>query len=717
MYTEFIYFYHIVILWLFLEMMLFSAFLVLNVLGSVCGDIRVPVLTAPLASFNLPFFVGFINANEGYYNKVTSYDIWQTPRGFGGAISEFNVIIQSPVSTMFFDASVLFDRGALTVALLEQSGLYDCPTVCYVVKDADVANATSLSLTQLENVQNYQIQEIHQFAVAAMEKKFCFNMTVLEQQLNLSSLRVINDQWPLFVPHIVAAAIKCRADILGVTVLELAELLNTDNATLHAYDMNQIENIFFPAFDDLVARKNLFETQAFTIAISGMTTSQWQSRTMAYYANQISQFSVRHLEILYRWESAQLFAILSISLSSYFSYCNSLTTAGSAFALSQNIFGYQTTLPSCNVAFVLSRSLSEDEVKFNLATTTDRNILNILRNATGISSWFNFYQVLFAIFEGIWMETPLINQIQARQGLTNAQMRTNSVPQIANLIRTLNGTGTLNLIMSNDYQQYLSLLLQTYAFSKSSLASLSGITVAQLDSLTIQEAHNLVFETLYLRYNIVEFLSKFTVGGVDNYVAINLPSFEWYRLVRAAVESSFDQLASAFSTNLTAGTGGISVVTLADGTSSIQIRSGSISSSSVISTARLASCLGTTVSEIYQRTMPGYQTLYQNSAVAFMNKEIVLETENFNALLARLGITFDSIKNSETVGQTIQNRVRLTAEELQCMYGWSAQFTSFLFGITWGNVSSFPLCGDYTSWPLHRIAVALQYSTPTVCRK
>ena len=232
----------------------------LNVLGGVCGNIRVPVLTAPLASFNLPFFVGFINANEGYYNKVTTHDVWQTPRAVGAAISEFDVIVQSPVSTMFFDASVLFDRWRLTVADLEQRGLHNCPNVCYVVKDGDVANATSLTLAQLENVQNYQIQEIHQFAVAAMEKKFCFNMTVLEQQLNLSSLRVINDQWPLFVPHIVAAAIKCRADILGVTVLELSELLNIDNATLHGYDMNQIENIFFPAFDDLIARKNLFET-------------------------------------------------------------------------------------------------------------------------------------------------------------------------------------------------------------------------------------------------------------------------------------------------------------------------------------------------------------------------------------------------------------------------------------------------------------------------
>ena len=110
---------HLCIFVFFLEMMLFTAFLVLNFFNSVCGDIRVPIFTAPLASFNLPFFVGFINANEGYYNKVTTYDVWQTPRAVGAAISEFDVIIQSPVSTIFFDASVLFDRGQLTVALLE----------------------------------------------------------------------------------------------------------------------------------------------------------------------------------------------------------------------------------------------------------------------------------------------------------------------------------------------------------------------------------------------------------------------------------------------------------------------------------------------------------------------------------------------------------------------------------------------------------------------
>jgi hypothetical protein len=87
-----------------------------------------------------------------------------------------------------------------------------------------------------------------------------------------------------------------------------------------------------------------------------------------------------------------------------------------------------------------------------------------------------------------------------------------------------------------------------------------------------------------------------------------------------------------------------------------------------------------------------------------MNKKIILETEGFNTLLSRLVITFESIRDSETVGQTIENRVGLTAAELQCMYGWSDQFTTFLFGITWRNVSSFHENEDYISWPLYRIA-------------
>ena len=241
-------------LFLILEMTLLPLLLALSVLCNVHGDVRVPIIMAPFASLNLPSLQSFVDQNEGYYNKVTSYDVWQTPVG-GGEISAFDVIAESTILTMFYDAFRLVDSGLLSIEILEHRNLFHCPVECYFVKDADVVAATSLTPNDLENVQSYKIRELHEMAVAAMEKKFCFNMTVLEQKLNLSSLRVITDEWFLFVPDIVVAAIECRAGRLNVTIEELAKLLRTNTTTLYSYNMNEIENIFFPAVDDLLAGK------------------------------------------------------------------------------------------------------------------------------------------------------------------------------------------------------------------------------------------------------------------------------------------------------------------------------------------------------------------------------------------------------------------------------------------------------------------------------
>ena len=240
--------------------MLFVTILVLSTFCSVCGDIRIPILSAYVTSFELPFLQLFIDApspGREYFEKVTSYDIWQTPRAAGGELSTFDAIADSSMTTLFFDARVLADRGQLSIPILEQRKLYDCPNVCYFVKDADIAAVERLGFTleSLLNVQGYKLRELHSFAMAAIEQKFCVNMTMLEQKLNISATRVLNDQWPLFVPDIVAASVKCRADQLNVTVSELAERLNTNVSTLHGYDMNEAETIFFAAFDDLVARK------------------------------------------------------------------------------------------------------------------------------------------------------------------------------------------------------------------------------------------------------------------------------------------------------------------------------------------------------------------------------------------------------------------------------------------------------------------------------
>ena len=683
-------------------MTLWSIILALSVFNKVHGDFRIPILTAPLASLPAPSFKSLVDTTQEYFKKVTFYEIWQTPGPKGSVITTFDEMIESTVLIMYFESYILYERDRLSVKKLEIKKLYDCPD-CFTVKNADIIAATNLTEADLSDVAGFTVKEIHEFAVKAMEKKFHFNMAELEQKNMRLSLEVTNDDWSnLFVPDIVSATINFSSKFFNVTIAELGELLNKNSSTIANFNINQIERIFLPEFEDLITRKNLFETQVFLNATAKLNMSQWQSRTMAHYTNETARLSVRHLQILYRWDSAQLFALENIPLSVYFSACN-FSVAGSAFDLCKSIFGHNATPPTCNTAFVLSRSLNEDEARFNISTITVKNILSIIRHVTQNNNWFDIYPLLFTISEGIWMETPRINQVKARLGQTNAEITDMSVSQIANAIRTLNESGVLQSIMSDNYPQYLSLLLQTYSFSKSSLALLTERTVAQIDGLTIQEAHNLVFEALYIRYNISEFLSRVSWVNIDNFLAINLPSFEWYRLVQAAIRRSFEQLSNAFSTNLTVG-GGVSVVTLADGTSSIQIDANSTNSSFVISTTRLASCLGSTVSGIYGRTLPSYQALYQTSAVDLINKKIVLETEYFNALLTRLGITFENIADSETVGQTIENRVRLNAAELQCMYDWSAQFTSFLSVITWRNVSSFHESGDYISWPLYRIA-------------
>ena len=699
-------------------MFLIPLFLWVMKIVFVFGDIRVPVLTAPLNSLPLSNNVRriLVQSDTEYFSKVTIYEIWKALRNASSEIT-FERIIDSTMFTIFSDARVLLNRGQLTIAALEVQKLYNCSVWCYSVKNADIITYTSYTSAQLTDEFTIKVQDLHNATVETIEKKFCFNMTDLEQKLNLSSLAAVNTDWEKFVPDIVKAAIECRAAELGATTEELAEILRTTLPTLLGYNLNQLEQIFFPAFEDLKSRKNLFEIQAFTVAISGMSQAQWQSKTMSYFANTISNFTVRDLEILYRWETAQIFAIENIPLSSYFSKCSFLST-NSAFNISRSIYGYQAERPSCNVAYILSRSLSEDESRFNLSIITDTNILDIIRNATSISSWFDFYQLLFSISEGIWMEMPFVNQVQASSGRSMAEIRNFSVPQIANLIRSLNSSNSLNSILSTNYPQFLSLLLHTYGFSKSSLASITGNTQANIDSFTIQQAHSLVFNAVLLRYNISEFTSKLNVPGVDSYVAINLPSFEWYRLVRAVIQSSFDQLANAFSVNLTSGSGGAQVVAHGDGSLSIQIEQGSFFNSYRVTTEVLANCLlqNTTVA-IYEGTLSSYQTMYHNTVVNLMRKKISFETDTFVTILTRLGITFESIKENETVAETIENRVGLTQEQLRCLYGWSTQFSAFLEGINWANVSSFRLCNDYTKWTLHRILVALQSSKATVCGK
>ena len=148
--------------------------------------------------------------------------------------------------------------------------------------------------------------DMQNLIVQTLENIYCFNMTVIEQRLNMSAQVVLEHQWALFVPEIVREAVQCRANILGVTVSELAELLRTDVSTLLDYTLDDITNIFFPNFVSLQARKNIFESRALfqAYALAGLTIDQGQAETMLFYAGHSTiafNFHSPNLTIRVRW--------------------------------------------------------------------------------------------------------------------------------------------------------------------------------------------------------------------------------------------------------------------------------------------------------------------------------------------------------------------------------------------------------------------------------
>jgi hypothetical protein len=162
------------------------------------------------------------------------------------------------------------------------------------------------------NPDTITVLDMYNLIVETLEDICCFNMTVIEQRLNMSSTILLEDQWALFVQEIVKKAVQCRANTFGVSMSEMAELLHTDMATLYGYTLHNLTNTFFPNFLLLQARKNLFETSSLdtVYVIAGLTQAQGAAEAMLSFAGGSSiNFNLCDLETLYDWQKPQLFAM------------------------------------------------------------------------------------------------------------------------------------------------------------------------------------------------------------------------------------------------------------------------------------------------------------------------------------------------------------------------------------------------------------------------
>jgi hypothetical protein len=647
-----------------------------------------------------------------FFAKVKVVDIWRE------ANIGLDLIFKDKTSTVVKDGRVQFDRGTHVTADLVG---FNCTRYCYNVSVPTILSANGWTEDRLDGkVQPFvRIGDIHYALVKAIEERFCCNMTEIAISLGMDPITGVQqtaayvDVWKRFVPHINAQTIQCKADALQVTSSELAELLRTDLATLQSYDLGQMDMHFFPAYEDLLRRKNLFESQSI---LTGALFSNYQSSTMAQFANTVSQFSPRDLEILYRWQAPQLFAIQNIPMSIFQSGCGTVSLTDPLFTLSQTLFGYSSNLPGCDVAFLLSRSFNEVITKFNISSISDQNVLEIFRTSSGKPRWFDIYQLLqLNIDEGIWVETPTLTQIATFGGIAlNSFTAQSSIPIAISNIKNFNTTSTLNTIMSINYNSFLTTLLGVYGYTSSGLATEAGITQTQLNSLTIQEAHNLVIDSIQSRYRINDVASLLGIAQVDAHVLINLPSFEWQRVVAAAIQNAFSQSADAYSVLLSAG--GVQISTIAGGFPAIQVSDSVTYHADRITATELANCLNRQLSDIYAMSFAQYHQLHINNIVPLLRNKLQYEMQSMEGLLTSIAQNFDDIK-SRTVAEVITQLTGMTIENLQCLYGWNTTFVNTDFAITFQNANETRLCNDFLSRTMFDIVRIISQTPSKVCCK
>ena len=694
------------------EIFLTIAYCLKPTLTATFTVIRVPLFLSPLTDIPRPDeFDDEVSRNNELYSKATIYDDWNL------SVYSLDVILSGQIKTIINDVGVLVDRNILKI---DELTVYNCTRWCHYVNISDVTRVTGKTVDELKGNPPITVLEMHNAVVKTMEDIYCFNMTALETNLGMKSTNVTEKEWALFVPEMVRAAIHCRADRLGVTPLELAELLRGNLTTFYSYGLDDLTSTFFPNYSDLEMRKNEFETKSFDIIIASKswTSAQGQTQTMLYFADHVARFSIRDLEILYGWGKPQLFAIENIPLSSYMTEC-SVATSVALFDMSKSLFGQGATVPSCNVAFALSRSLNEIEVKFNnLATIENRNVLYIFINATDITSWFHVDNILqLDIDEGIWVEIPFVTHVASANGKTTAYTRTCSIPQIISSIKSLNQSGALTSYLSINHPLFQDLLFTTYGYSKSELMNETGLSLQQINASSIAELHALILNEITERYNFTDLAAIIGINGVDSFVLSTLPSFEWYRIVRAAIERSFTVAADAVSINVASSNNSLRVISRLDGNHSVQISPGSVYFSPRITTDSLATCLlGRNKADIYSMSFAEYHKIHENHILPIVNGKVALESQTLISILTKNGLTLNHIEN-RTVAEIMSEQTGLSVQHLGCLYGWNSAFLELINQITWGNVSAFRICDDYQVLTLHRILESLLTAQPKNCCK
>ena len=674
------------------------------------SGVRIPLFITPLKGLPQPIDVtsSFYSSSEKekFFSQVTAWDVWSA---MNVTVSE---MYNRTVHRIISDANSLY----LGYFKTKQLNVYQCGEDCHSLNLSDIEYYSGKSKRRLsgQTTPPITLGHLHEAVVSTLEKYFCFTMSFIEKELDMSSFNVTLHEWKRFLPRIAWYAVQCRADILVIKRSEFAELLREDLNAILGYNLAQLDSKLVLPYEKILNDKYAFEDDEIRSYILGEDDGSgdlyhWTQFSLYDYVNIATNFSIRDLEILYSWNSVQLYALEFIPLQSYSSCNGVISFARTMYNISKSILEDF----NCPVALILSNSVDVvTEKKSDLENLTELSVLKIFTLATGIKSWIEIANILkLDYIDGIIVDTPRLREItRDNSGLRGNDILNLSVPQIVTNYISLNGT----IYIYRNYQPMFHEILQTYGFTANELLQASGQPVTE--TMTITKIHELLLTTVSHRYNVYNIASLlgYSEYFLDDVDLAALPSSQWTDIINVVMQQSFKQVMHAFSYDLQTNPDKVSIFLQPDDFQTIQVTKPSFFNNQYIN--ETAFCLfKDAINSFMSEDFKKYHKFYNNTIADTMMKKILFETMSLEMFLTQYGLNLGEL-DDEFLFDSIQLFTGFKLYEIECLYGNTV--TSLLNGdITWKDIRETRLCSSFEKLTLLQIVAALMNAPTVNCGK
>lgn len=674
------------------------------------SGVRIPLFITPLKDLPQPIQLtsSFYNSSEKneFFSQVTAWDVWSA---MNVPVSE---IYNRTVHRIISDANSLYQGYFKT----KQLNIYQCGEDCYLLNLSDIEYYSSKSKKVLSGQTSPPITfgHLHEAVVSTLEQYFCFTMSFIEKELGISSFNVTLHEWKQFLPRIAWYAVQCRADILVIKRSEFAELLREDENVILGYNLAQLDSKLILPYERILIDKYVFENIEIRSYLPDEDDGSgdlhdWTQLPLYDYVTIATNFSIRDLEILYDWNSVQLYALQFIPLQSY-SSCNGM------IFFSRTMYNVSKSILedfNCPVALILSNSVHVVTAKkSDIKNVLELSVLKIFTLATGIESWIEIANILkLDYIDGIIVDTPRLREItRDNSGLRGDDILNLSVPQIITNYISLNET----TYIYRNYRPMFDEILQTYGFTANELLQASGQLVTE--TTTITEIHELLLTTVSYRYNVnnIASLLGYSEYSHDDIDLAALPSSQWSDIIDVVIQQSFKQVMYAFSYDLQTNPDKVSIFLQPDEFQTIQVAKPSSFNNQYINDT--AFCLfKDTIDSFSSENFKKYHKFYNNTMADTMMKKILFETESLEEFLSQYSLSLEKL-DDELLFDSIQLFTSFKLHEIKCLYGNSV--TSLLNSeIKWKDIRETRLCYSFQSLTLLQIVTAVMNAPTVNCGK